>query len=442
MNRFLRTAYSTTLVYLVLALIASLATGAGMPFLSFLCLYFGLLVGLLPCAAPKLRGKEGLLGALGVLLALAGFVPIRLCGGTLIHCIAHGLGLLAAGLFVRTLRHRTIHDDFAAKFRFSAVLLLAAIAYMYLSLLVGITDESLFSIRKEHLRQALDHLVPTAIMLLMTGVLLLRGLRGLQGMTDERAFNRQQLRDLLLYGAIVSTVFLVNPFPYLYRGMAWAIGRAARFFVWAFDRLLELLANKDPQFDPPSPEVTPEPSDDIPPPPAEMVTAQEPAQYKIDEAGESTLYNLILYIFLAATAIALLVILIVEVRKLIRRLRLKSGSRSRGYPEEIRESLDRDDSAKKGQRPKRHSAAPRLRMRYLYGEFLRFLRRVPIRIRPADTCGEINDHAHKVIHVSDRDLAEFRQLYEQARYCDDRTPTEQDAARMKRLLDRLKKGNK
>ena len=442
MNRFLRTAYSATFVYFILALIASLATGAGMPFLPFLCLYFGLLLGLLPYGAPKLSDKQPACAALGALLALLGFLPIRLEGGPLIHYIAHGLGLLAAGLFVHTLKHRTTHHDFAAKFRFSAVLLLAFIAYLYLSQLIGLTDESIFPVRKEHVTQALDHVVPLAIMLLMTGVLLLRGLRGLEGMTDEKAFNRRQLRDLLLYASIVGLVFLVNPFPYLYRGLAWLIGRGARSLVWAFNRLLDLLANKDPKFDPPTPEVTPEPSEDIPPPPSDMVTAQEPAQYKIDDAGEATLYTTILYIFLAVLAAALLAILIVEARKLIKKLRDRSGASSRGYPEEIRESLDDGDTAHKGAKPRRRSAAPRLRMRYLYGEFLRLLRRIPIRIEPADTCGEINEHAHKVMRAGERDLSEFRDLYELARYREAQAPTEQDAARMKRLLDRLKKGHK
>ena len=44
MNRFFRTAYATTLVYLLLTLVAVLIARVGMPFLAFSCLYFGLLL--------------------------------------------------------------------------------------------------------------------------------------------------------------------------------------------------------------------------------------------------------------------------------------------------------------------------------------------------------------------------------------------------------------
>lgn len=440
MNRFFRTAYATTLVYLFLSLIAALATGIGVPFLSFLCLYFGLLVALLPHAMPKQQGREALMAVLGVLLALLGFLPILLNGGRAIHCIVHGLGMLAAAVFFRLLRYRTTHNDFIAKFRFTLVVLLVLIAGLYLSLLLG-TAEDIFQVRKEHVSRALDHLAPLVILLLMTGVLLLRGLRGLQGTMDEKTFNRRQLRDLLIYGSLVSVLFLVDPFRYLSRGLSFlwedVVRPAMRFLAWAFERLLELLANKEPKFAPPTPEATPDPADYYLPLPAETVMEQEPTQYKIDDAGEETLYRTILYIFLAALAAVLLAILVVEARKLLRRLRDR-GTSGRGYPHEIRESLDRADGAGKAERPKKRGADPRIRIRYLYGQFLRYLRRVPIRIEPADTCGKIQEHTKKALRVSDRDLAAFTALYEQARYHDGAAPTEQDAARMKKLLDKLK----
>ena len=60
MNRFFRTAYATTLVYLLLTLFAVLIARVGMPFPAFSCLYFGLLLCLLPGALPHLNGKERL----------------------------------------------------------------------------------------------------------------------------------------------------------------------------------------------------------------------------------------------------------------------------------------------------------------------------------------------------------------------------------------------
>lgn len=445
MNRFLRTAYSATLVYLFLALIAALITGVGMPFSSYLCVYFGLLSALLPYAAPKASNRGALLTVLGVGLALMGFLPIWLLGCTIVHYIAHGLGMLAAALFFHTLKHRTTHNDFAAKFRFSVVLLLALIAYLYLSLLIGFAAEDILSVRKEYVSEAIDHVVPIAIMLLVTGVLLLRGLRGLEGTVDEKAFNRRQLRDLLIYASIVSVVFLVNPFPYLIRVLNWlmddVVRPAARGLKWALGRLLDLLANKSPKFDAPTPEATPDPSEYYLPPP-ESTLFSNPDQYKVDETGETSLYRTILYIFVTAVAVILLVILLLEIRKMIRRIRDRNGARGRGYPHEILESLDDGDTVKEKKALKKRSAVPRMRIRYLYSEFLRHLRRVPIHIEAADTCGKINERAKKVMRGSDEDLSEFRELYEQARYCEDRTPTERDAARMKTLLDRLKKGRK
>ncbi len=440
MNRFFRTAYAATFVYLFLALIAGLFTGVSVPFLSFLCLYFGLLLALLPCGMPKLQGREAVFVLLGVPLALLGFLPIHLYGGTILSYVAHGLGVLGTALFCHTLKHRTTHGDFAAKFRFSAVLILVLIAYLYLSLLVGVTAEDILPVRKAYVSQALDHVVPIAIMLLVTGVLLLRGLRGLEGVTDERAFNRRQLRDVLLYGSMVGVIFVLDPFPYLYRGVAWCIGRVARRFVWAFNGLLDLLANKEPRFDPPTPEATSDPSDYILPPPSHQVTEREPEQYKINEVGETTLYRTILYIFLLALAAVLLVILIVEVRKLIQKLRDRGASRSRGYPNEIRESLDEGPADRRAAKPKKYSGDPRMRMRYLYGEFLHLLSRVPIHIAPGDTCGQIHERARRVMHVNGRDLEAFQALYELARYRESEAPTSQDAARMKTLFARLKKG--
>ena len=443
MNRFFRTAYAAAFVYLFLALIAGLATGVGMPFPAFLCLYFGLLLALLPNALPKLRGREPLFLALGVLMALLGALPIRLSGGTAAHYVAHGLGVLAAGLFLRTLKHRTTHSDFAAKFRFSIVLVLALIALVYLSLLVRTADETLLPVQQAYVSGAIDHVVPVAIMLLVTGVLLLRGLRGLQGMVNEKAFNRRQLRDLLLYAAVVIVVFVFRPLRYLYRGGVWlmdsVVRPALRYLLWAFDQFLELIANKEPKFDPPTPEATPDPSEYVLPPSPPLFGEQEPEHYKIDEAGESRLYQTILYIFVGAFAAILLVILILEIRKMIRKLRERSAQ-GRGYPNEVRESLDEADGAHRGRKPRRRSGDPRLRMRYLYGEFLRFLRRVPLHIDPADTCGRIEQRAQNALRQRDEELAEFRALYEQARYRADEAPTEGDAARMKALLDRLKKG--
>lgn len=443
MNRFLRTAYSTTFVYLFLALIAVLVTGVELPLAAFLCLYGGLLLALLPSATPKLHGRETLFMLLGALSALLGFLPLLLLRCPVVHWIAHGVGILAAILLTPVLKHRTTHSDFAAKFRFSLVLLLALLAGLYLVLLFGSTEGAVFPIQKERVQLGIDCAVPVAILLLVTGVLLLRGLRGQQTTLDEKAFNRRQLRDLLLYGSIVSVVFLLRPFRYLGKALKWLMNNvlypAWRWLLWALDQLLNLLASKKPRPELATPEPTPDPNDYGSLPANVMFTAEDPEDYIVDETGETNLYKTILWIFLAVAALIVIVILVFELRKLIRTLSNRAAFRGRGYPNEVRESLDDAESRQKAGKPKKYSADPRMRIRYLYGQFLRFLRRLWMQPEPSDTCGEINERAEKLLPESDRTLAELRALYERARYREAEGPTERDAARMKALLDRLKK---
>jgi hypothetical protein len=440
MNRFLRTAYSTSLVYFVLAFIAALSTGVGMPFPAFLCLYFALLIILLPNAVPKLKGRGALLILPGVLLALLGFLAVKLYRCPSAHYIVHGLGLIAAAIFLGALRHRTTHDDFEAKFRFSVIAVLAFVAVMYLILLFGSTEELVVPIKKEYVKQAVDHGVPIAIMLLVTGVLLLRGLRGLQGTMSEKDFNRRQLRDVLVYGSLVSVVFMIN--PYLYRGLRWFVNSvlhpAGQGVVWAFNKLLELLANKrmDP-FEVPDVDTTPAPSEYVPAPQTDMFVDKEPEHYMIDDADEGTLYRTLLYIFIAVAAAILLTILIIELVKLIEKLRERAGGRGRGYPNEIREALGDEDTGNRAEKPKKRGE-PRIRIRYYYREFMRLLRREHVRIEASDTCGSINDRARKTRRGKEEELSEFRELYEKARYRAEEAPAEQDAARMKTLYEELK----
>ncbi|MBO4384897.1 MAG: hypothetical protein J5854_05710 [Clostridia bacterium] len=441
MNRFFRTAFSTSLVYLVLALIAALITGKGVPLPAFTCLYFGLLIMLLPYAMPKLAGREALFALLGVLAALAGCLFLLLFRCAVAHYLAHLMGMLAAALFMSTLKHRTTHDDFAAKFRFAVIAMIALIASVYFSILIGITEEIMLPAETERVRKAFDSIIPIAIITLMTGVLLLRGLRGMQGSVNEKAFNRRQLRDVVIYASAVTAVFVVS--PYFHDVLVWLMNKvvrpAFRWILWAINRLLDLMANKKPLFDDTKPELTPVPDEDLMPLPTNMVTELEPESYKIDEAAETGLYKTLVYIMIGIAAAVLIVILVIELRKLIKKLRDRGGSRGRGYPNEIREALDDEDEKDRADKPKKRSPDPRVRIRWLYAEFLRFLRRVPVRIKPSDTCGNINDRTKKALRVNRGDLSEFRDIYEQARYNMTEAPTDRDAARMKTLLDSLKK---
>lgn len=441
MNRLLRTAYWTCFVYILLAFLSSLAAGARLPFAAFLCLFFGLILSLLPHAAPKLSGKEVLFAPLGLLVSLLGFLLMPLYGCALIHYIAYTVGLLSAALFIVRLRHRTTHALFSAKFRFSVVAILALMAVMYLFLIFGSAEDFIIPIKKESVSRAVDGLVPIAIILLITGVLLLRGLRGLESTVNERDFNRRQLRDLLIYASLVGAVFMV--YPYLYKGFVWLLNDAVypffRMIGWAFNKFLELIARKGPiSSEAHEPAATLAPTESAPPYPYEVLQHQDISEYMLDETGEDNMYRILLYIFLGIAAAVLLVIVAREAVKLIRSLRERALNPGRGYPNEIRESLDKDANTKNADRPRKHGE-PRIRIRYYYREFLRCLGRIYVPIEPSDTCGRINERAQTALTAGDDELNEFRGLYERARYCHKSAPDERDAERMKTLYESLKK---
>ncbi|MBR6006864.1 MAG: hypothetical protein IK064_04490, partial [Clostridia bacterium] len=210
MNRFFRTAFSSTLVYMLMVLIAVVPTGISLPFLSFSCLYLGLLVFMLPVISRKLAGKELLFAVLGAVLALCGF--LFLIGRPIVHFVCHGVGLAAVCAFIPLLASNTKHSDFEAKFRFSIIICAAVVFVIFLA---GVTETDFFSINKDNVMRALYDLVPVAIVMLATGVLLLRGLRAQQGSVDEKTFNKRQLRDTLIFSGIVSAVFAIDPVRYI-----------------------------------------------------------------------------------------------------------------------------------------------------------------------------------------------------------------------------------
>ena len=441
MNRFFRTAYATTLVYLLLTLVAVLIARVGMPFLAFSCLYFGLLLCLLPGALPGLNGKERLFSCVGAAIAVLGFLPLALWRCPTIHWATYLLGIAAAAAFLSLLRHRTTHADFMAKCRFTVVLLLILIGFVYLALLMGIYQDGQVSERSEILRLATNNVVPYATVLLVSGVLLLRGLRAQEGVVDERAFNRRQLRDTLIFATLVTVVFAIDPFMYLQRAALFlftdVLRPAARFLVQFLDLLLRLMARKKPPTaEEPLP--TPEATQEAGEMPVTELTEREPERYYVDGKDLSLT---IAYIFLAAAALILLLILAFQIRKLVRNLQKRNQYHGSGYPNETREALPEKEETYRRGKPKRGSADPRERMRYLYGEYLRHLKKLLVRFDRTDTCGEIQRHAHRNLLLDSSLLFEFTALYEKARYRLKKTPTEADAHRMKNLLDRIKKGS-
>ncbi|MBR0507832.1 MAG: DUF4129 domain-containing protein [Clostridia bacterium] len=440
MNRFFRTAYATTLSYLFLTLVAVLIVSTRMPFSAFSCLYFGLFLVLLPGAAPKRKGKKPTFLALGALVALLGFLPLVLFKSPLLFYAVHAAGIALAAVFLTLLRHRTTHSDFKAKYHFTVILLLLVIGFVYLALLAGVDKNGLIkSFNRNTVQLALNTIVPLAITLLVTGVLLLRGLRAQEGVVDERTFNRRQIRDTLIFAAVVSVVFAVDPFPYLKQGLFFIINNVIRPAAGAIARGIARLMNLISCTPVPIEEMqpTPEPTLDPEGPPLVPMAEAEPERYYIDDGPDLALT--MAYIFLAAAAITLLAILAVQIVKLVKKLKNRNKKRGRGYPHETREALDPKDEPNDGEKPRKRSDDPRERMRYLYGEFLRHLRRISVAFDRSNTCGEIRNRAQSWMHVDSDDISDFTDLYEQARYREKENPTDADAHRMKTLLGRIKK---
>ncbi|MBQ5991636.1 MAG: DUF4129 domain-containing protein [Clostridia bacterium] len=438
MNRFFRTAYATTLVCLCLTLLAVLITGVAMPFLSFSCLYFGLLLALLPAAIRKLSGKETLFALLGVLTALVGFVPLIVLHCPLLHYPVHLAGIVLAAVFCSVLRHRTTHADFKAKYQFTVVVVLTVIGFVYLALLAGMDRSGTVPVQSENVRTAVNGIVPHAVVLLVTGVLHLRGLRAQEGVVDERAFNRRQLRDTLIFAVLVTVVFLVDPFAYLKEAFFFVINDvlkpAAGFIARMLGALLKLISCVKPHMQE-EPLPTPEPTAGPEQLPVTEPVEVEPEHYYVEGDDLSLTLS---YIFIGAAALILLLILGLQIRKLVKKLRKRNQNRGRGYPNETREAIAPEAETDTEEKPRKHSEDPRERIRYLYAEFLKYLRKIPIRFAKTHTCGEIGQRAKRGLRVDPADVTDLTELYEQARYRQKEAPGDADARRMKALLSKIK----
>ena len=437
MNRFFRTAYSTTLVYLYLVLFGVLITRVKMPFLSFSCLYFALLLCLLPGVSQKLNGKEGLFRVLGAATAMLGFLPIALWRCPLSHWLIHLSGIAAAGVFLSILRHRTTHGIFMEKYRFSVVSLGVLIGFICLAMVTGVYQGGQGLIPPEAMREAVSSAVPYAIILLASGTLLLRGLRAESGKVDDQAFNRRQLRDVLIFAILVTLVFAVDPFVYLRKAVFFLLNDvlrpSARFLAQVLVSILRAVPRREE-----SAAATPLPEETAEPKPMPLYeTAETEAESYFVEGNDLALT--IAYVFIAAAALFLLIVLASEIRRLFRNLRWRGRNPGSGYPNETREKLPPKDGTRRERKPKKRSGDPREQIRYLYGGFLGYLNKLRVRFDNTDTCGEIRRCAEKRAVADPPTLSGLTVIYEEARYRLAETPDEADVRAMKELLDRIKK---
>jgi large-conductance mechanosensitive channel len=381
MTRFFRTAFAVSLASLILTLISVVATGVHMPFAVFSCLLFGLLLFLLPEAVSKLESKKTLFALLGAAAALLGFLPLLILRCPVFHFVSYGLSVSAAAIFLVSLRHNTTHNNFKARFVFITIVLVCLLTYFVVSATtMRRFANSVYSqpvLDPESLKLAMNDIIPIAIVLLSSGVLCLRGLRAQNGAVDSKSYQRRQLRDALIFTVSVSVIFLILPLlkPVWTLFAEKVLAPIGRLFASLLERIVskamesnalsqfnEAVASAKPTQAPSqaAPIATPSPSsgaifENHTPPPAEIRQG-------------TYLYTLIAFLIIAIVITLAAIILMKALR------RFKKHERS--YPNESREELPETDEPKKEKKLAKHSADPRRRMRYLYADFLKQLKKV------------------------------------------------------------------
>lgn len=427
MNRFLRVAYITCFLYTLSGLGLEGFTGLEFPIFCFVALYAGLLVFMLQGVIPTLEKFRLLLQICGVMITICGFLP-------LIH---HSLGFIivyllnAAITFVLAvkLNYNSIHRDFAAKFKFSIIVMMLIFAVALI--LSGGTDTF---INQEHMRNATQHAVPCFIVTLAMGVLLLRGLRAVIGIVDERQFNKRQLIDTIIFFAACIVFWATDALNLITRGLEWMLSTIIMPIInqiaYWLSSLFDLMVNQNPLPMGTDAPVTPAPTYDIEltPPPEGVIDPSNNGSTQVD-------FEFFKYMVMIAAALLVIVILWIIVTKLLKRG--KHGS-SIGYPNETREDLGimLDDRT---ERPiSRFNRNPRMRIRYLYQEFMRHLSLGGVSIEKSDTCADIEKRSRIAIFSKQDEIAEFSDVYRKARYDMDTEPVNDDAERAKRLYNSIR----
>lgn len=440
MNRFLHTAYFTSYTYLVLVLFAVILTGVDMPLLPYLCLLSGVLLIRLPVAFDRFAGKPAAFAAFGVLAVLLGVLPLFLYACPTVHFIAYGLSAAAGVLLCAVLQKKTNYTNFLSVLRISLSVLGSVIVLAFLVVIPLLHDERVLPFGWDRILIAVNSAVPVAITLLLIGILLLRQLRSEQGGMDAKTVNRRQMRDLSVFGTVVGAVFVIHMFVHLRSVFDLLYDKVilpllkwiARLFAETIGRI-EL-----PELATPAPEYA---QDGALPTMDPGLLVEEGGIENGDPAlvltDSSTMYKIVLGIFITVAVVVLIILIISGIRKYLERYRGRKIVR--GYPNETVEQITEEEPAQqKEEPPKKHSEDPRMRMRYQYGEFLRYLRKKSVAVKRTDTCGAIKEQADAGLCAASKDLDGFTQLYEKARYQQSAAVTDADASQMKSLFDRIK----
>lgn len=429
MNRFFQTAYYTIYIYLYLAIFLGIASGAEMPLPAFLCLFFGLFIAMLPEVFDGQLGRKPLYISLGLLVALMGFLPIHLASGIRMQYIGYGIGLIAALLLYYFQRQQTSYYHFMSIFKRTVIIASILIVLVLLFLLQIFIDAQIITFGREELKILFNSIVPVIIMLLAVGVLHLRALRSLRGGINRDAFRRRQLRDVLLFIALVTIVYAFDPLSFLARGAMW-------IYEVALLPLLSLIAKAFPKHIPDwfdfwqyREQNMPENTEDFG---AAQMAPQEtapPSEVVSDVVESSGNFQ---YIF-----VVILILIAVLVNYLLLRKK-KTQRASGGYPSETIETIE-EEEIETQPTVKRRSLDPRIRIRYNYREFLKYLNRIRVPIADTDTTGEIEKKSTYTFPAAAETLEALSTLYDRARYHQSEVPSSSDAEKMHELVKSIKR---
>ena len=428
MNRFFQTAYYTIYIYLYLAIFVGIASGSEMPLLAFLCLFFGLLIAMVPDIFDNQPGRKPLFVVLGFLVSLIGFLPIRIADGIQVQYFGYGIGLISGCLLYSLQRQQTSYYHFMEAFKRTVLIASILIVLVLLFLLPVFIDGQIITFGLEELKVLVDSIVPIIIMLLAVGVLHLRALRSLRGGIDRDAFRRRQLRDVLLFTMLVTIVYTFDPFSFLLAGAAWLYEKALL-------PILSLIAKAFPNHLPDWPNfwqyrkehevenINDFGTAEMAPP--ETVTPSAAVSEITETSGDFQ------YLF-----VVVLILIVVLVNFLLLRKK-KSFKTSLGYPSETVEAIVEEEDTLKKPTLKKRILDPRIRIRYSYREFLKHLRKLRIPLEATDTTMEIENKTCSTFPNEAEALDALSRLYNRARYQQSEVPSTSDAENMRELVKKV-----
>ncbi len=438
MNRFLRSAYSVTYVFLYLTIFSVVATESEMPLPAFLCLYSGVLIAHLPSIHEPSADKQALFGVLGIVIALLGFIPLFIYGCNLVHIIMYLVGVVSGVLFYFFGQREFSRDRFRGEFRNTIIIAFIAAFVATLIVIPVLCENDPKKSAADDISMVIKNVVPVVIMLLVTGILLLRGLRSEQGGIDPKVMERRQLRDLGIFAALVTVVYAVNPFKYL--------ASAALFFFNSILRpaviwLLKIIASIIEWFFKADPRMFEEAAEEMPtaePYPTQNILESTPAPTHAFELSEIKLRTEdFVYIAIGVAVIIGVIILAALLGKLAKRRKV-----NRGYPNETVEDVDAEEKNGPERKPKKRSSDPRLRIRYQYMEFMKYLKRSSVKLRKSDTSGEIGLKAKDALEADNAEIDSFSDVYGKARYNLKEAPSASDAERMKNTFESIRRSGR